>query len=311
MKERDGFMLKIDRIEIRETPVKVSRGGKIIINGKATNMIASNYYQYPDTVRIMTITLNNGEEMILADNAVPHLVNCFYWRRYHYKAVDTFKNEMKVSFFVPYRNGEKHISFNFWEMEKKKMSDILYEEKEPAFHRKKDGRVTNSFITFPKKRPFGTEWQKKYKKIAFAKAIKEENWERFLECIIGKFFSEVNTASVPVTKWLSEAIYSHKVASRIEKIVGQCFDSGTLDQNLGVEVGIGEKLLFKGMRDGKEIFAVDSPNYGVALYLFRQYEDAKKWATNKISWKEAEALAFSRIIHCQDWQERAEERIAS
>lgn len=179
-------------------------------------------------------------------------------------------------------------------------------ETEFAFWKRRDGSVTNGKIVFPKERPSGQEWRQ-HKGIGFACKVSAGNWPTLLDAIVGCYFESVNTDEGVRARIVREkAIVRNR--ERIRRIVaGQCFDPGTFDESEDVEVGIGERLLFIGKRDGKRVYAVDSPNHGHALYVFGDEggEAARSWANGRIDWRKAQSLAMARIIHVDGWQERA------
>jgi len=184
--------------------------------------------------------------------------------------------------------------------------DLFSSETEYAFWKRRDGSVTNGKIVFPKERPSGLEWRQ-HKDIGFACKVSAGNWPTLLDAIVGCYFESVNTDEGVRARIVREkAIVRNR--ERIRNVVaGQCFDPGTFDESEDVEVGIGERLLFIGKREGKRVYVVDSPNHGHALYVFGEedIEAARDWANGRSDWQKARDLAKSRIVHVGEWQERA------
>ena len=156
---------------------------------------------------------------------------------------------------------------------------------------------------FPPRRPERSEWNSLYRDIHFAIEIRKENWSLFIRAIVGKYFGEINS-NERVKALVCRRRLLERSSERIQK-AGACFDASTFDLNTDIEVGIGERLLFKGYKNGKMIFAVDSPNYGNGLYFFHKEEPAREWANGEIDFHEARKKAARFIVHSKNWEDRA------
>ena len=77
-------------------------------------------------------------------------------------------------------------------------------------------------------------------------------------------------------------------------------------------MAIGEILVFVLVPNaaGKSTFIVDSPEYGRALYIFNEREDAMAWAKRTIDRNEARRRARRVIIHTKDWEAALQAAIA-
>lgn len=75
---------------------------------------------------------------------------------------------------------------------------------------------------------------------------------------------------------------------------GECF----MDQRFYVISSSKKRAIFTN----GQIYIVDSPLYGHALYIFDDYGSALKWAENKIPFKEAKEKALLRVVHSKNWK---------
>ena len=75
---------------------------------------------------------------------------------------------------------------------------------------------------------------------------------------------------------------------------GECF----MDQRFYVISSSKKRAIFTN----GQIYIVDTPLYGHALYIFDDYNSALEWAENKIPFKEAKEKALLRVIHSKNWK---------
>ncbi len=161
--------------------------------------------------------------------------------------------------------------------------------------------VTNGDICVPLKRPHGAEWRHEHNlPISSLKGISKGNWSGMIKALMGlECDGTIPTLSVIRSK-KKKLDQDRKMAGRIRKLLkGQCFRSSNT-----TAVAIGTNLLFT-LKDGERtIFAVDSPEYGRALYLFESRSVAFDWASRRITVTEARKAAFARFVHAGKWEER-------
>ncbi len=169
---------------------------------------------------------------------------------------------------------------------------------------------TNGIVHFPLERPFGAIGWKQWSLIKFTQRIHAENWHEMLKAIEGKYFEGVNT-STKLNRAIRNLHFIGESQDRIRKIQGECFRGGTFDECHGVEVGIGERLLFIGQKNNVPVYVIDSPSYGTALYVFTDETVARNFANKRISATKAQESASARVIHVGKWEARASQAIAS
>ncbi|TAK04166.1 hypothetical protein EPO34_03405 [Patescibacteria group bacterium] len=268
---------------------------------------------YPTSIEQIEGTLNDGREFWMISEPLPYIKwwrNGYVdsesygeWRCYDREFGDNHGRDgwerikdgwMREGTFLPY----PFISLCVAEVEKIMATEIEY-----TFFRLENGDVTNGDITFPRERPY--EWSR-HKAIRFVQPIHERNWSLLLDSIVGCYFDGVNTIEL-IRMRLARQMALERNQKRIRRIVdGQCFDPGTFDETQDIFVGIGERLMFTGLKNSKRILVVDSPNYGHALYVFDEEnkDTAHDWANGRIGWKEARNKSVARIFHTKSWKGR-------
>jgi len=170
-------------------------------------------------------------------------------------------------------------------------------------------QVTNGYHSIPYQRPHGlAEWNRR-RDIRFLQPISANNWKLMLDAICGKCFNSFNTVD-KMQKEIRNQRVIKRSESRIRRVQGECFDDGIFDDDGIVEVGLGERLIFIGSKDGRKVYVVDSPNHGNALYVFTDESTARDWANGRIGFRQARTLASACIVHRGDWRDRAASAVA-
>jgi hypothetical protein len=163
--------------------------------------------------------------------------------------------------------------------------------------------MTNGYISFPLIRPRGLKrWEQQNNEIRFASEISEKNWLLFLKAIMGLHFNKEVTDLSFLRERMKRIKKKEVVARKLDKLIkkGQCFDGKNMKT-----VSIGGNLIFTTAYKGEELHVVDSPEYGRAMYVFDDYNIAHAWATRRINFREARALALTRVNHIGEWRHRA------
>ncbi len=260
---------------------------------------------YPKSITILTIHTSDGKQYTVASAELDY----FWWR----KSYDGWWKDSKWMFNTQVKLYGRKITYQdalnlrigtMLQLDPSKLG-----RKEYPFRHIGYGYVSNGMIIFPPERPRGGQWRSKiWKSIAFAQPIKAENWQFFLDSIIGKFFAGVNIPQIK--EQISEAKRAARLlkrnASKIMAIQGHCFNGDNFKA-----VAIGEKLLFLGEFNGQPRFVVDSPNYGHALYVFDSENIARQWACKEISFKEARLKSKACVIHRDGWEEKTAQALVA
>ena len=260
---------------------------------------------YPNQITIITIHTSDGQQYTVASNNLPY----FLWR----KSYGVWSKKPKWLFCTWAKLFGK--KFTYQDALRMKVGTMLQLDpsklgnQEYAFRHVGYGHVSNGQIIFPPERPRGGQWRSKmWKSIAFAQPISADNWQLFLDSIIGKFFAGVNIPQIKeqIREAKRAARLLKRNASRIMEVQGQCFNGENFQA-----VAIGEKLLFMGEFNGQPRFVVDSPNYGHALYVFDSESVARQWACKEISFKEARLKSKACVIHRDGWEEKTAQALAA
>ncbi len=176
-----------------------------------------------------------------------------------------------------------------------------------------EGRfLTNlSNVEIPAQRPCGKEWAR-FARIASLRSISSANWQSMLKALEGKYVHRVLT----LDRVRSEVEEMKRIERRklsLEKklqslAIGQCYQP----QSDAIKViDVGENMVFFVTIGSRQLYAVDSPNYGRAFYLFEEYADAAAWATRLIDQSEARRRALVFHTHHNGWQDRVARSLAS
>lgn len=172
--------------------------------------------------------------------------------------------------------------------------------------------LTNGKIRIPGERPQGTDEWARHEKIRALKAVTKPAWPTLLQVAEGMHYKDLTSITPQMIKE-RKTLERKKNAdtAREEEVAGQCIDLNLLDKVERVTVSFGDRLLIEGHRKGTMIYLVDSPNYGVGLYVFFNRTDAVKWASGTIDFKEARARAIGWMEHGIGWETKAREMIRS
>lgn len=304
------------KVEVTLPAFKRARYPRVYLDGTEESVgFTIEGMNYPSSVRLITIQTINGQNFQVGDQ--PIVVNQWHkepniysfrrsrsgntWRDIveEGKFYTTQKSAIETIIWV---NG---VDVSFELAQTFKIGDFfpLPDEKFRWVNDRKDRWwVTNGNLYFPLERPNGKDEWEEFHHIAFAKAIRPENWKRLLWCVVGLELKEV-LELIPEDKPNRALIIFERAKRQAEETAsasrvvpeGSCFrDNGSMQA-----VSIGENLIFCG-----SMFLVDSPNYGTALYVFKRYKDAYAWATKQISWREARGKAVAHFNHTGTWEEK-------
>lgn len=170
-------------------------------------------------------------------------------------------------------------------------------------------RVPRRTVTIPSQRPNGArEWARQPEGIRSLSAIDAENWPSLLRVAEGQHFKDVPGLRNKAREHRRQARLKARQEARARLVAGECLDLKVFQEITRVDLSFGHRLLIEGRTaDGRTIYAVDSPNYGVGLYLFAaaDREAAVAWAAGRSSLQEARRQAFRFIPHTDGWEARA------
>jgi hypothetical protein len=287
--------------------------------------------QYPTQVTVIHLTID-GEKYSIASDSIPTTEGCVedrcylaqpgtsrrpqalyhnWCRKHGWWTADMVRRggETKTALeragmqnAFPSRIVVKGVTLSFRAANLLRVGDELPRREPRVFHFSPARLVvTNGDICVPLERPHGAEWRhERNLPISSLKGISKGNWSGMIKVLMGlECDGAIPTLSVIRSK-KKKLDQDRKMAGRIRKLLkGQCFRSSNAKA-----VAIGTNLLFT-LKDGERtIFAVDSPEYGRALYLFESRSVAFDWASRRITVTEARKAAFARFVHAGKWEDR-------
>ncbi len=172
------------------------------------------------------------------------------------------------------------------------------------------GGLSNGNLRIPKERPYGKKAWDQHADVRPLQTITKESWPTLLDIGDGLYHKDFPTVPNRVREKLLRERQEEKDRVYKEKIAGKCIDLNILTEITRPTVSFGKRFLITGKNlHGEELSIVDSPNYGVALYVFKERLDAIEWASELINHEEAKRRAIRCIPHIPGWEERARETI--
>lgn len=239
-------------------------------------------------------------------------------------AIFNVPNSLPKLYSAPYTSG----LFYFENAKDLKAGDIVgYVE---VFHVMKDPSTQEEFMCngnggfmFPlEERPYRDEWDKKYYDIkSAAQGISSKAWPEYVAYFKNNYCDRLlPREGGGISMQRARSANSNATPSRDhQERIAKCFDHQRLKKNIHLGVRCIRELMFEygavQTPDGIvperviSLWVVDSPDYGVALYIFADYERAFHWATTvnaDLKANRKEALFFA--IHDQGdvWAESAD-----
>lgn len=171
----------------------------------------------------------------------------------------------------------------------------------PTFQWLVGGGVGDGTMAIPPARPKGAAEWKVYPQLEGLKKVTAEQWPVLLRALIGSAFDGFTV--VDRLKEIREReVLQEQREARIRTLRERCFN-GTEFEIDNVRAGIGMRLLFTGTVRGVPIHIVDGVQ-DVAIYMFRDRDDAVRWANGELPYRDARPLAEFFTPHSEGWEER-------
>ncbi len=170
-------------------------------------------------------------------------------------------------------------------------------------------RVPRRTVTIPAQRPNGArEWARQPEGIRSLSAVDAENWSSLLHVVEGQHYKDIPELRNKAREHRRQVRLEARQEARARLVAGECLDLKVFQEITRVDLSFGQRLLIEGKTaDGHTVYAVDSPNYGVGLYLFAAADRkaAIAWAAGRSSYQEARRQALRFIPHTDGWEARA------
>ncbi len=168
-------------------------------------------------------------------------------------------------------------------------------------------------LTIPPQRPSGSrEWAALPPEIRPLSRVDVAAWPTLLRLAEGQYYKDVPRLRDRVRGAHQKARLESQREARARELVGECIDLRIFQAVKRVDLSFGERLLIEAtLSDGRTVYAVDSPNHGVGLYLFEEgdREAAIAWAAGRSTYREARERALRFIPHIAGWDVRAREAL--
>ena len=283
----------------------------VYVNGKRVGSFdprgGIDRHEFPLNVTTADLKLSNGRTLSVAQRPL--------------RVVEDW-GTMKDGGFVPkYKNvlATKPVAVSPWEAlsfegASKVQAGDTYAQRYPF--QWVDNKLTNGNISLPKVRPEGAQWRQ-YP----ISAVPASYYDSYLHSLEGKIVDDV-VASQP------RILSGIKTERELARTAGRALTARQSEMWDGMLTN-GEKVPYVSLSDGvifpykteggNMLYVVDNPRSG-AVYLYKDYADAEKLATNyhtledAVEGKGARTLARESgaqfIIHKGDWKEKLSQAIA-
>lgn len=176
-----------------------------------------------------------------------------------------------------------------------------------------DSHVPRKTVTIPAERPKGAEeWARQPVEVRPLSAIDAKNWPSLLRVAEGRYYKDIPDLRNRAREHRAQARLEAGREARARRLIGECLDLKMFQRVARVDLSFGGRLLIEGTTDdGRTVYAVDSPNHGVGLYLFAAADRgaAIDWAAGRSSYQDARRRAIRFIPHVAGWDTRARDAL--
>ncbi len=170
--------------------------------------------------------------------------------------------------------------------------------------------LRNAHFAVPLYNPPTSAWNSHAQEMAILKGLRNlpaDYWRKHMEVIfLNRLVSKISeilpeTPEDPGQQTSNDATARHHEGSH--DIWGQCYD-GPREPNGTLPVGHFAIFTCKSTGSGQQFYIVDSPFYGIALRIYKDFDDAISYCAGGESRRDVRDKCLARIIHdpAQKWR---------